>query len=199
MGPEPKILASEQRYKPRIKLRLGGDLCMIFKWQPGTIIKIFRTITDYLFQWLHSAPSVKERGRGWVVLFTCVCVYVCVYGEAHSYFFYFSHLQYADDVCICGSATVIQDVATTEYHFLKSPFLLPLMHFLLTPWYILFLKFYLFVCITLLLSLRFLPSYNINSPSLPLLLLSSLSVGESGAAWQSDDTVWLCSAVIWHG
>lgn len=35
-----------------------------FEMTTGTIIKIFRTITDYLFQWLHSAPSVEGRGYG---------------------------------------------------------------------------------------------------------------------------------------
>lgn len=36
---------------------------MIFETTTGMMIKIFRTITDYLFQWLHSAPSVEEQGR----------------------------------------------------------------------------------------------------------------------------------------
>lgn len=54
---------------------------MILKRRPrGPIIKVFRTITDYLFQWLRSAPSVGDVSRGLRDgVHVCVHVFMCVF------------------------------------------------------------------------------------------------------------------------
>lgn len=46
----------------------------------GPIIKIFGTITDYLFRWLRSAPSVGDVSRGLRdAVHVCVHVFMCVF------------------------------------------------------------------------------------------------------------------------
>lgn len=51
-------------------------------WTEGPIIKIFGTITDYLFQWVRSAPSVEDVSRG-LRDGVHVCVYVFMYVFTH--------------------------------------------------------------------------------------------------------------------
>lgn len=63
----------------------------------GPIIKMFGTITDYLFQWLRSAPSVGDVSRGLRDgVHVCACFYVRVYIQSHVWSFIFKSKQQQD-------------------------------------------------------------------------------------------------------